>query len=90
MSRSSLDPRRGTARYGAFSADHEWKFKWMLRTQRAVPRVPPRLLGFALRGMERKSFVDWSFGHYLNIAPPEFAGEPRSSATEHTTLSAAA
>ena len=69
-------------RYGAFSDEHEWKFKWMLRTQRAVPRVPPRMLGFALRRMERKSFVDWSFGHYLNIAPPEFAGAPRTTAAQ--------
>jgi flavin-dependent dehydrogenase len=67
-------------RYGAFSDEHEWKFKWMLRTQRAVPRVPPRLLGFALRRMERKSFVDWSFDHYLNIAPPDFAAQPPGSA----------
>jgi flavin-dependent dehydrogenase len=78
-------------RYGAFSDEHEWKFKWMLRTQRAVPRVPPRLLGFALRRMERKSFVDWSFGHYLNIAPPEFAGEPlQCTATAPARVSAAA
>ena len=24
-----------------------------------------------------KRFVEWSFGHYLRIAPPEFAGERR-------------
>ena len=78
------------ARYGAFSDEHEWKFKWMLRTQRAVPRVPPRMLGFALRRMERKSFVDWSFAHYLRIAPPEFAGTPRRPATEPAALTAAA
>jgi hypothetical protein len=29
-----------------------------------------------LRGMERRSFVDWSFNHYLEIAPPRFAGPP--------------
>jgi hypothetical protein len=23
--------------------------------------------------MQAKRFVDWSFGHYLRIAPPEFA-----------------
>jgi flavin-dependent dehydrogenase len=69
--RSSAEAALG--RYAAFSDEHEWKFNWMLRTQRAVPRVPPRVLGLALRGMERKSFVDWSFGHYLRIAPPEFA-----------------
>ena len=35
---------RATAlrRYAAFSAEHEWKFSWMLRAQRFVPRVPPR------------------------------------------------
>jgi menaquinone-9 beta-reductase len=77
-SRSTRDA--ALERYAAFSDEHEWKFKWMLRTQRAVPRVPPRLLGFALRRMERKSFVDWSFGHYLGIAPPEFAQAPPGSA----------
>ena len=34
-------------RYGAFSDEHEWKFRWMLRAQRAVPRVPPRALALA-------------------------------------------
>jgi flavin-dependent dehydrogenase len=62
------------ARYGDFSASHEWKFRWLLRAQRLVPRVPPRLLAGALRAMQRRRFVAWSFGHYLAIAPPEFAG----------------
>ncbi len=61
-------------RYAEFSAAHEWKFKWMLRTQKAVPRVAPRLLAAALRAMERDSFVRWSFDHYLRIADPSFAG----------------
>jgi hypothetical protein len=26
--------------------------------------------------MSSKRFVDWSFTHYLNIAPPSFASEP--------------
>jgi flavin-dependent dehydrogenase len=62
--------------YDEFSEGHRWKFEWMLKTQKAVPRVPPRLLAAALRAMERGSFVDWSFGHYLDIAPPSFAGAP--------------
>ena len=65
------------SRYGDFCAEHEWKFRWMLRAQRLVPRVPPRLLGPAIRAMGSQRFVDWSFGHYLGIAPPEFAGERR-------------
>ena len=67
-------PRQEALReYAAFSEAHRWKFEWMLRTQRAVPRVPPRLLALALRGMRSERFLRWSFGHYLNIAPPEFA-----------------
>ena len=64
---------RALADYAAFSAGHRWKFESMLKAQWLVPRVPPRLLALALRGMARKRFVDWSFGHYLRIAPPEFA-----------------
>jgi len=64
-------------RYGAFSDDHERKFRWMLRAQRAVPRVPPRLLALATRGMASRAFTHWAFGHYLRIAPPEFARAAR-------------
>ena len=61
------------ARYAEFNDSHEWKFRWMLRAQKLVPRIPPRLLGPLVRLMGARSFVDWSFGHYLRIAPPEFA-----------------
>jgi menaquinone-9 beta-reductase len=60
-------------RYGDFSASHEWKFRAMLAAQRLVPRVPPRVLAGALRGMQSRHFLDWSFRHYLAIAPPQFA-----------------
>src|SRR5947208_1564242 len=59
--------------YAAFSAAHRWKFEAMLRVQRLVPRVPPRVLAPAVRAMGTQRFVDWSFGHYLSIAPPSFA-----------------
>jgi digeranylgeranylglycerophospholipid reductase len=75
-------------RYGDFSARHEWQFKWMLRAQRLVPRVPPRVLAAALRAMERGSFVDWSFGHYLRIAHPSFAQTPARPAPIKTALAA--
>ena len=42
------------AAYGAFSAMHTWKFESMLRVQRLVPRVPPRLLAPTLRLLGRK------------------------------------
>jgi flavin-dependent dehydrogenase len=70
------------ARYHHFSADHARPFAWMLRVQRLVPRIAPGLLAPALQGMGAKRFVDWSFGHYLEIAHPRFAtaGEARASA----------
>jgi flavin-dependent dehydrogenase len=61
-------------RYAGFHDEHEWKFRWMLRVQKLIPKVPPRLLAPALRAMAWRRFVDWSFRHYLNIAPPQFAG----------------
>ncbi|HEU5254138.1 MAG TPA: NAD(P)/FAD-dependent oxidoreductase [Solirubrobacterales bacterium] len=61
-------------RYASFHDTHEWKFKWMLRVQKLIPRVPPRILAPLIRLMAGKRFVDWSFDHYLKIAPPEYAG----------------
>jgi flavin-dependent dehydrogenase len=71
------------ARYGDFSEAHRPKFEAMLAAQRLVPRVPPRLLNRAIGAMQAKRFVDWSFSHYLEIAPPEFvsAGPPPRAAT---------
>jgi flavin-dependent dehydrogenase len=77
--RAVIDGRKPRAAalsdYAAFSDAHRWKFEAMLRVQQLIPRVPPRLLALALGGMSSKRFVDWSFGHYLRIAPPEFARE---------------
>jgi menaquinone-9 beta-reductase len=66
--------------YGAFSASHATPFRWMLRVQRLVPRVAPRLLAGALRAMQSRRFLDWAFGHYLEIAHPRFvASGPRDA-----------
>jgi menaquinone-9 beta-reductase len=62
--------------YGEFVDAHEWKFRWMLRAQRLVPRLPARIQRAVIRAAGRKRFVDWAFGHYLRIAPPEFANRP--------------
>jgi menaquinone-9 beta-reductase len=64
---------RAAARYAEFNDSHEWKFRWMLRTQRLVPKIPPRLLGPLIRLLGARRFVEWSFDHYLRIAPPGFA-----------------
>jgi menaquinone-9 beta-reductase len=60
------------ARYAEFNDSHEWKFRWMLRAQRLLPRIPARLQRLIIRACGRKRFVDWSFRHYLRIAPPDF------------------
>jgi menaquinone-9 beta-reductase len=77
-----LDGRRtlsdALSSYSRFSASHARPFAWMLRCQRLVPRVAPRLLSGALRAMEARRFLDWAFGHYLEIAHPRFvAAAPR-------------
>ena len=46
---------QAAARYAEFNDSHEFKFKWMLRTQKMVPRVPPRLLGPLIRLMREQA-----------------------------------
>jgi menaquinone-9 beta-reductase len=66
--------------YAAFSASHATAFRWMLRCQRLIPRVAPRLLAGSLRAMDSQRFLDWAFGHYLEIAHPRFvAAAPRGA-----------
>jgi menaquinone-9 beta-reductase len=74
--------------YAEFNDSHAWEFRWLLRVQKLVPRVPPRILGPAIRLMGTKRFIDWSFEHYLNIAPPQFAGEPVTPAATTPSLAA--
>jgi menaquinone-9 beta-reductase len=73
-------PREAAAeRYAAFSERHDFHFRWLLRVQRLIPRVPPRLLAPALEAMADQRFVRWSFGHYLRIAHPAYARELAAS-----------
>jgi flavin-dependent dehydrogenase len=62
-------------RYHAFCAGHALAFGSLLRVQRTVPRVAPRVLGPGLRAMGAKRFVKWAFEHYLNIAHPSFVAQ---------------
>jgi menaquinone-9 beta-reductase len=70
------------ARYGAFSEEHRWKFEWMWRVQSLISLVnrSPRAMTAALRLMDSQRFIDWSFGHYLRIAPPDFVSQARPPA----------
>ncbi len=67
------DREAAAARYAEFNDSHEWKFRWMLRVQKLVPKIPPRLLGPLVRLLGNRRFIEWSFKHYLQIAPPQFA-----------------
>jgi flavin-dependent dehydrogenase len=60
-------------RYHEFSDSHARPFAWMLRVQRLIPRIAPRVLAGSLRAMRSRRFLDWSFNHYLEIAHPRFA-----------------
>jgi flavin-dependent dehydrogenase len=75
--RAVLEGRRtradALARYGAFSATHAWKFEAMLQVQHLVPRLSPRALAAVVRSLGRPGVAHRAFGHYLRIAPPEFA-----------------
>ena len=77
------------ARYHDFSAGHALAFRWMLRVQRLVPRIAPRLLAPSLRAMGTKRFVDWSFDHYLGIAHPSFVDGAPGARSAASTLAAA-
>jgi flavin-dependent dehydrogenase len=69
---------RATAaeRYDRFNEAHRWKFEKLLKGQRLLPRIHPRLLPSAFGMLSRKVVADWAFEHYLRIAPPEFVGPP--------------
>jgi flavin-dependent dehydrogenase len=79
------------ARYGAFSAAHERKYRWLLNTQRAVGRMTPsRAITALARGFENPRVSHWAFEHYLAIAPPSFvgAGPQRSSSPRQVAVAA--
>ena len=69
------DRAHALRRYADFSDEHEWKFRWMLRAQRLLPKLPARVQRAVIRACGNKRFIDWAFKHYLNIAPPSYAYE---------------
>ncbi len=67
------DRETAMADYAEFNDSHEWKFRWLLRMQRLVPRFPPRAQRGIVAAAGRRRFLEWSFEHYLRIAHPDFA-----------------
>jgi menaquinone-9 beta-reductase len=85
------DRAQALARYAAFCDRHLRPFRWLLRVQSLVSRVNPTpLMTPALRAMDHQRFLDWSFGHYLRIAPPGYALEGDLPPVEAKPVPAAA
>jgi flavin-dependent dehydrogenase len=62
-------------RYGAFSAAHERKYRWLFHAQRAIGwATPSPAIATIARAMESRRVAEWIFEHYLGIAPPSFVG----------------
>jgi len=82
---------RATAlrRYGAFSDAHEWKFRWLLRTQDLVSLLGRRrVMTTILRGITGPRVINWAFRHYLDVAPPSYALAGKPSRTPHAAVAA--
>lgn len=79
------------ARYAAFSDSHEWKFRWLLHSQRTVGRLTTTpLVTMLSKGMAHQRVSRWAFDHYLKIAPPSFAGPfPRRGVGPQAALASA-
>ncbi len=75
--RAVLDRRRdraeALARYGAFSASHRVQFEAMFAAQQSIRYLHGRPIDTLTRAFARRRPAAWAFGHYLRIAPPEFA-----------------
>jgi flavin-dependent dehydrogenase len=73
--RQALDGKpkdRALRDYAAFSAGHAPAFTYALALQRAIPRLPPRLLTALLRVMGREKPCRRAFEWYLRVAPPTY------------------
>jgi flavin-dependent dehydrogenase len=83
--------QQALARYGAFSAAHARKYRWLLNVQRAVGQMTPsRAVTAAVAAMESRRLSAWSFSHYLDIAPPSFVGARARTGVRPAPVGAAA
>ncbi|MGZ4267810.1 MAG: NAD(P)/FAD-dependent oxidoreductase [Solirubrobacteraceae bacterium] len=77
--RAVLDGRssrvEALARYRSFCEERRRIFDVLLHIQNAVGHVNPRprAMTAVVGAMENRRFLNWSFGRYLRIAPPEYA-----------------
>jgi len=90
--RAVLDGRQAVSqalrRYHDFSAGHAWRFACLYRAQESVRRLHGRPMDALVRLFGSRAVAHWTFGHYLEIAPPSAAAP--APAGEHARLAAAA
>lgn len=69
------DRAAALSRYGAFSDSHSWKYETLLRVQRLIGRATgTRAMSSVVGIFGSRPLSAWAFRHYLDIAPPAFAG----------------
>ncbi len=77
--RAVLDGRsshvEALARYRSFCEERRGVFDALLQVQSLIGVVNrrPRAMTAVIRAMDNRRFLEWSFGRYLQIAPPEYA-----------------
>ncbi len=74
--RAVVDGRQSRERaleaYHGFNASHERQFRWLLNSQKMLPKIPPRLVKPVLASSFWRASGRFAFNRYLGIAPPEF------------------
>ena len=74
------------AAYGRFSRSHQLSYDGLLAAQRALPRIPPRLLPGVLGSLRSPALASRAFGRYLDLAPPDFVRAIGSTASAGAAL----
>ena len=67
------DATTALRRYREFSAEHAWFYRWLLRSQHALPRTAPTILNGIIKTLSKQKTAAWAFENYLKFAPPGFA-----------------
>ena len=68
----SFSREEALSSYHRFNASHERQFRWLLNSQGALPKIPPRLVKTVLAAAFAGPSGRFAFNRYLGIAPPQF------------------
>lgn len=82
------DRAQALAAYHQRSAAQAPFYRRLLRLQRVLPALPPRLLALAFRAVSPQAVVDRAFGWYLEQAHPRLADAPPGGVAERDRFAA--